>query len=90
GIVCSTGNQRFFTGYGIGYRINQREPCLIRRVTGRRAIFATIFELSPATGSERSRWLSIPEAKGDSIHAALKTSGRAWGISLNPDGVVLK
>ncbi|MFP4028377.1 MAG: heparinase II/III family protein [Candidatus Brocadiia bacterium] len=89
-VVCSTGKQRFFTGYGIGYRINQREPCLIRRVTGRRAIFATIFELSPATSSERSRWLSIPEAKGDSIHAVLKTSGRAWGISLNPDGVVLK
>lgn len=75
--------EQLFAATGIGYSIDSRVPCLIRRVHGNRARFITVYDLN----METEYVLGVTATDDRTPHLAVKTQEGLWNIEFGRENV---
>lgn len=78
-----TTSQTIYAARGIGYRVNQREPCLVVRRRADRARFVAVYDLS-GTG-DHVREVTVKEQKAP--HVLVSTDRGRLVVKFGPKGV---
>lgn len=81
--LADEGAQQIFSTTGIGYTVDQKAPCLIRRRTAEITRFVTVYDLS-GKGSYISNVTNVP---GDAARVKVATVDGEWDVEFGDSGV---
>jgi len=84
-LLVGDAAEKVFVANGIGYRINQKVPCLIRRRRAQRTRFVTIYDLTgDASGIRKA---TATPAGVPAVH--VETPAGAWNVTFGADSVTV-
>lgn len=76
-------DETLFSCEGIGYYVNTLVPCLLRRVSGSRAAFVTVYDLS----GKANAVTGLTVGKEDGSQLVVQTPAGPWKIEFSAKGV---
>jgi hypothetical protein len=83
--LLAAPDEQILTAVGIGYRPEQRAPCLLRRRIAQQARFVAVYDLSGKGDVVKK----VEMRDGDLPHLRVTTPGKTFDIQFNAEGVVL-
>jgi hypothetical protein len=79
--LADTGAEQVFAATGIGYWVNQKVPCLVRRHTGNDVRFVTVYDLSGSGQYVRA----VEPSEGAAL--GVQAADGAWDIKFGMGGL---
>lgn len=83
--VADLGTPDLYVGTGIGVRLDEKVPFLIRRVTAKTAVFVTVYDWTPGDGQVTAAAVANPSAGKDAVpglKVSVSKAGRTQTFTL--------
>jgi len=83
--LAGGGPEKVFTATGIGYYVNDKVPCLVRRRNAAKTRFVAVYDLTGA--GEHVRKVSVVDVPAPTVR--VETAAGTWNAAFLPDGVAV-